>query len=513
MNKVMLLAAASGVVALVSGTALAGPAAWCKGAGADKPDMGDLSSKDAHTVLKAFVAAECNPDAEVEAHRAEIEKARAAWSKRLGMSEGDWADAVEYTGGRDYDVKADMTTKKFVEMTPIDQWIAIGKAQGDIQGGMDAFYVADIFDAKVSEVGRLELINECIRTDDGILWATCQDDIDKLDFSRLFDQLRADANHTGALRQKIRMLAYEMAPRLKEHAEKVAKLQAEDPAWKKAFEIAKSSRTEWATIAAKNAKYLALDAEMDSAFAAKSRSLFDGCDDKTYAALGEAISTVPAKTFAKLHDVRDDPFGGFAFKALPIAMKYPAVNLASIAVVLCNQRQGISKVLGGALSTTSSLRGPHNFAIAKMADANLQLDDMSKKIYWPKVRHPYTSFDYLQSAGANIKSVKKEGDHLLVESAPMMVTQEDCVAEHVGKHIERVRDDGRVDYERICDKTAMVKHNVAWAPFKIDMRYEKLLKPGLVFSASNGGKDADVIAIWSGPNATAPSWMLGGKLK
>jgi hypothetical protein len=59
----------------------------------------------------------------------------------------------------------------------------------------------------------------------------------------------------------------------------------------------------------------------------------------------------------------------------------------------------------------------------------------------------------------------------------------------------------------------MVKHNVAWAPFKINLRWEKLLKPGLVFSATNGDKDADVIAIWSGPNATAPSWMLGGKLK
>jgi hypothetical protein len=429
------------------------------------------------------------------------------------MSEGDWSDAVAYSSVREYEIKPDMTTKKFAEMTPIDQWIAIGKAEADIQGGMDAFYVADIFDAKLSEVGRLELINECIREDDGILWASCQEDIDKLDFNRLFDQLRADANHGGDIRQKIRMLAYSMPARLKEHADKVAKLQAEDPAWKKAFEIGKSSRTEWAALAAKNAKYLALAAEMESAFVAKSRSMFEGCDDKTYTALGEAMSTVPAKTFAKIHDIRDDPSGGFAYKALPLAMKNPAANIAAIGVVLCDQRQGTVRALGGALGSTPSLRGPHNYAISKMADASLQLDDMSKKISWPRMRHPYSGQINLWSAGANIKSVKKEGDHLIVESAPMMVTQEDCVSEHVGKHIERVHDDGRVDYERICDKTAMVKHNVAWAPFKINTRYEKLLKPGLVFSASNGDKDADVIAIWSGPNAAAPSWMLGGTLK
>ena len=513
MNKVMLLAAASGVVALVSGTAVAGPAAWCKGAAADKPDMGNLSSNDPATVIKAFVAAECNPDAEVEAHRADIEKARAAWSKRLGMSEGDWADAVAYSSEREYDIKPDMTTKKFVEMTPIDQWIAIGKAHDDTQGGMDAFYVADIFDTKLSEVGRLELINECIREDDAILWATCQDDIDKLDFNRLYDQLRADANHGGDIRQKIRMLAYAMPARLKEHADKVAKIKSEDPAWKKAFEIGTSSRTEWAAIAAKNAKYLALASDMESATIAKSRSMFEGCDDKTYPALGEAMSTIPAKTFAKMHDVRDDPFKGFAYRALPIAMKNPAVNLAAIAVTLCNQRPGLAAVLGGALSSTPSLRGPHNFAISKMADASLQLDDMSKKIYWPKVRHPYDSGAYLSSAGANIKSIKKEGDKLKVESAPMIVTQEDCVSEHVGHHIERVHDDGRVDYERICDKTAMVKHDVKWAPFEVSARYEKVLKPGQVFSTTYGEKGSDVIAIWSGPNATAPSWMLGGTLK
>jgi hypothetical protein len=510
-NKVMLLAAAS--LALMSGTALAGPAAWCKGAAADRPDMGELSSKDAGKVIKAFVAVECNPDAEVEAHRADIEKARAAWGKRLGMSEGDWADAVAWAKVNDYDVKADLTTKKFVEMTPIDQWGAIVKAQADIQGGMDAFYVADIFDAKLSEVGRMALIAACIRDDDGILWATCQDDIDKLDFNRLFDQLRADANHNGEIRQKIRLQAYELPAKLKEHADKVAKLKSDDAAWKKAFDIAASSRTEWATIAAKNAKYLALASDMESASVAKSRSMLEGCDDKTYPVLGEAISTIPAKTFAKMRDVRDDPFKGFAYKALPIAMKNPAVNLAAIAVVLCNQREGLAKVLGGALSSTPSLRGPHNFAISKMADASLQLDDMTKKIYWPKVRHPYESGANLSSAGAQIKSVTKEGDHLKVVSSPMMVTTEDCVSEHTGHHIERVHDDGRVDYERICDKTAMVKHDISWAPFTISARYQKVLKPGAVFSCVYGDKDSDVLAIWSGPNAASPSWLLGGALK
>jgi len=59
----------------------------------------------------------------------------------------------------------------------------------------------------------------------------------------------------------------------------------------------------------------------------------------------------------------------------------------------------------------------------------------------------------------------------------------------------------------------MVKHDVSWAPFEINARYEKLLKVGQMFSATYGDKDADIIAIWASPKAAAPMWMLGGNLK
>lgn len=514
MKQWMVLAAASSVIALTQGSALAGPPGWCKDASKGNPDMGDLQSKDPRTVIKAFVAAECNPTPEIEAHRADIESARSAWGKRLGMSEGDWADAAAWAKANDYDVKPDMSTKKLVEMTPIDQWGAITKAQDEVQGDMDALYLADVFDARLSEVGRMALITACMKEDNQILWASCQDDVDKIDFNRLFDQLRADSNHNGEIRQKLRILAYELPAKIKEHQAKVTKVKGEDPAWKKAWDVAAKARGDWAGIAEKNQKYLALAAEMESATIAKSRSMFEGCDAKTYAALGEAVTAnVPAKAFDKMRDVRDDPFKGFAYKALPIAMKHTAVNLAAISVVLCKKRESLAKVLGGALSSTPSLRGPRNFAISKMADASIQLDDMSKKIYWPKVRHPYESGDYLSSAGGQAKSIKKNGDHITIEMAPMIITTDDCVAEHSSNKIERVHDDGRVDYERICDKTAKVKHDISWAPFDLDGAYEKTVKPGQVFSSTYGSKGGDVIAVWAGPNANAPMWLLGGALK
>jgi hypothetical protein len=510
-NKWVIVSAS---VLLASGTAVAGPAAWCKGVeGGKSADMSSLSSKDSRDVIKAFVAVECNPTAEVEAHRADIEQARAAWSKRLGMSEADWADAAAWSKVNDYDVHGDMSTKNFVEMTPVDQFEAITHAGGDIQGPMDAVYVADIVDAKLSEPGRLALLEYCMKEDNEILWAACQQDFEKFDAAKLYDQLRADTVHGGEIRQKIRMLAYELPAKLKEHADKVAKLKSDDVGWKKAFEVAATARGEWGAIATKNAKYLALAADLESALVAQSRSMFEGCDDKTYGALSEAITQVPAKSFEKMRDVRDDPFKGFAYKALPIAMKNTAANLAAISVVICNKRPGLSKILAGALTSTPSQRGPRNYAISRMADSNIQLDKMNARITWPGMRHPYASGAYLSSAGAVIKSIKKDGDHLKVESAPLMVTTEDCVQEHKSNKIERVHDDGRVDYELICDKTAKRQHNDAWGDFGISAAYEKVLKPGMMFSCTYGEKSSDVIAIWANGNATAPMWLLGGKLK
>jgi hypothetical protein len=510
-NKWIIVAA--GTMLAMGGTAMAGPAAWCKGAGDAKADMNELSSKDPSAVIKAFVGVECNPTPEVEAHRADIEQARAAWGKRLGMSEADWSDAVAWAKVNDYDVHGDMSTKNFIEMTPIDQYEAITKAEGDIQGPMDAAYVADILDAKLSEVGRLAFMHWCLREDNEIIAAACQGDFDKFDAAKLFDQLRADTVHGGEIRQKIRLQAYELPAKLKEHADKVAKIKADDVGWKKAFDVAATARGEWAAIATKNAKYLTLVSNLESALVAQSRSMFEGCDAKTYAALGETVSQIPAKSFANMRDVRDDPFKGFAYKALPVAMKNTSANLAAISVVICNKRAGLSKILAGALTSVPSVRGPRNYAISKMADSNIQLDKMNARISWPGMRHPYASGAYLSSAGAVVKSVKKDGDHLKVESAAHMVTTDDCVSEHHSNRIDRVHDDGRVDYELICDKMAKRQHNDAWGDFSIAASYEKLLKPGVLFSAAYGEKDSDVIAIWANPNGTSPTWLLGGTLK
>ncbi|MFT3698556.1 MAG: hypothetical protein QM831_35755 [Kofleriaceae bacterium] len=504
---------------LASHVARAGGPAWCKDAQKSDGDMRDLSSNDARTVMKAFVAVSCFPNDEAAAHKADIDQARDAWSKRLGMSDADWGDVADYVKKNDMDWKPDdnMSTREFSEMTPIDQWAAIKHARDDFQGPMDSMYVADILDAKLSEPGRMAFLEYCIAEGDNneILMAICQADADAFDPKKLFEQVRADTVHSGGIRHKVRMAAYEFPAKLKEFEAKAQQRKGKDPGWKKAWDAAAQARKDWPAIASANADYIALASKMESATVAHSRSMFEGCDDKTYPMLVKAIGTVPAKKFDRMRDIRDSPDHGFAYKALPVALKVPSVNLAAISVVLCKKRIMLSRVLSGALHSVPSIRGPRNFAISKMQDANVQLDDMNAKINWPQLRHPYDSGEYLASAGAVIKSVKKDGNHLVVESAPLMVTFDDCVSEHRSNRIDRISDSGKVEYELICDKTAKRQHDMKWAPFKIGLEYEKILKAGEMFSSTTGGNDTpeDVIAVWASPNAAAPTWMLGGALK
>lgn len=492
-------------------SAQAGPATWCKGGTFDTPNLHELGSDNPARVIRGYVAAECNPTDEVEQQRASIEKARGEWSKKLGMTEGDWADAAAWTAKSTSDdqYKAEPATKDLAAMSPVDQWQTIE------DGRTDAFYLADVFEPKLSEAGRLALLRWCDKAIGGkeIVWTVCEADHARFDPDKLAAELRADP-HAGEVKQKIRMQAYAFARDEKDRAARLAKVIGSDPVWPKAIEIAGEARDEWKGNAAKLDKYVAATTAMESAWLAKSRAMFEGCDAKTYPLLADATSELPAKAFAKMHDIRDDPYHGFAKAALPLVMTDPLAHIAAIGVVLCGQRKGVAQGLAAALSGTSSLRGPRGLAMKKLTEANLQMDRTDQRIAWPELRHPYRSFANLDSIGAVIKSVKRDGDQLIVTPAPLMVATEDCVQEHAAKQISRIRDDGKVEYDLICDKWSTRKHDMAWPPLKVRIEYEKVLKPGQMISVVNADNGAyDVIAIWPSGSAKQPSWVLGGSVK
>src|SRR5262245_26885131 len=122
MNKLFVVAAGAASSLALASSALAAPPAWCKGAPAAQADLSRLSSTDLRDVLTTFMSAACTPSPEAEAHRGEIEAARQAWTKRLGMVESDWADVVAYAATRnDYSIRVDPSTEVLSAAAPIDQ--------------------------------------------------------------------------------------------------------------------------------------------------------------------------------------------------------------------------------------------------------------------------------------------------------------------------------------------------------------------------------------------------------
>lgn len=529
--KTLAIATVCGVSSLIaSGTVEAAPPAWCKGAEPGRPDLAKLSSSDVRDVLATFVAATCAPTPEVEANRGQIESARQAWTKRLGMVESDWADVVAYLGTRSDDsIRVDPSNDVLSAATAMDQYAVIMRvddARSDWYSKIDRFYATDMFESNLSQLGRFAfLTTSCVDTDrspapdsDGMLgtevrWAICQADLDRFDLAKFLDEVRADTARDGAVRMKLRVAAFDLPKRIATHAAEVQQMLKRDDANKKLFEVAASARSEWSSAVGKNTKLLELVLAMDSAKLAQSRKQLDGCGDKTAAALAEVVATVPAKAFAGMHDDRDNPVAGFASSAGLVLVRSHAVNLAAIAYVQCTPDSGTSVFLRDSLGNGPVLRGPRHAALSAIKSAKIVYDKVNARLRYPSIKPYGRSFPdgkvAVNSSGGAIAKVKRDGDMLAIDLERMLVKQEECLASHSTGRVDRVREDGSVIYHRVCDRSGTVVHDETGKDIPVSARYASWLKPGVVFSLV----DKDVIAVWPSKTAKAPSMVLGGAVK
>lgn len=515
------------LIAALSRAAYAAPPVWCSAAPASiaPAELKQLSSKDVGEVIKTFVSAECAPTEEVDAHRGEIEEARRAWSRRLGMLEADWADAVAYAPTRgDHLIDATVSTDVLASATPLDQYAVIEHAHSPLSD-FDSLYATDMLEASLSELGRFAFLDTmCFNTGRNpapdaagmlgteALWSICQADFERLDLTKLFTELRSDAAHDGALKMKLRIAVYDLPKRIKEHAAEVQQLLKRDDANQKLFEVAAGARSAWSAAVGKNTKLLDLVLAMDSAQLAKSRKQFADCGPRTAAALAEVVSRLPAKAFAGMHDERNNPVAGFASSAGPVLVQSPAVNLAAIAFVLCTPQSATTTLLSASLASGPPLRGPRNTALARIKAANITYDKRDAKLSYPTPKpygDHYPGSVAVGSRGGVIRTVKRNGDVVTVEVEKTLDKQEDCIKSHSTGRVSRVRSNGSVEYERVCDRSGTVVHDHTWTPFELSAKYVAWLKPGVQFSAVDG----DVIAIWPSKAAKAPSMVLGGEVK
>lgn len=505
------------------GAAWADLPAWCGTSSFDTSgsDLQNLKRTEPDEVVRAIAKTRCSNSPEVAQNHAKIDAARQAWGKKLGMTDADWADAVAFIDNRDGNYpKVEYSTKNLAQLTPMDQWRAI--RDGLEAGGKrhaDALYAADAMNGKLTEVGRLALLEWCLReevehTSIGH-WAVCQGDVDAWSFSTFSTQLRSDTAHDGATKMLLRFRAVALAEQLGEYTAKRDRLFKTDAEYKRMFDVAAAARTEWANGVGKKTSLLDLVQTMESATFAGSRKLLAGCEATTSEALASAVATIPAKAFAGMADDRNDPFKGFAYVAGPVIVKTPVANLAAIAYSLCH-KTGTAEWLRATLQEHPSVRGPRSAALTALYDEKFEYDDVNARpVLYPEVgTRPYArSGGGITSAGGVVAKVTPGAESATVALKKTSAKRLACTKSKPTNRVSRIRPDGTVEYESICLKSEVVTYDTTWSDFKINPANVSSLKPGLKFSAVYGASFHDVIALWSSADATSPTVVLGAQLK
>jgi len=201
-----------------------------------------------------------------------------------------------------------------------------------------------------------------------------------------------------------------------------------------------------------------------------------------------------------------------------VLVNNPQVNLAANAWTQCHPGTPTADWLNAMLQQTFGVRGPRSAAWIALMNEKFTFDDVNARA--PQHPDPSDGVPYRRtggspsSAGGVVNTVKAGKDGATVALQKTKVKTLDCVKSHRTNRVTRIRSDGSLDYEAICDKTAMVEHDTTWADFKVNPAQTALLKKGVVFSSYYAsGSVADVIAIWPNKGATTPSMVLGAKVK
>lgn len=472
--------------------------AWCKG-GSDKPSYSkkDLFSEtDPYQALRGLVAASCYPEDDLAGLDKQVAATRAAWGKKLGLLDSDWGEVSEWAhlpnhlrGANRIELKDRQAA--WSTLSPLDQ---LGVIQAADTGDTDVAYVTDAFGSKLSQLGRLGFVADCIgtnKTDPAVVYAMCATDAAALDPAKIYDEIRADTKHDAADKMVARFLAYDI---VKEKLPKLLAdskaLRAKDPAYDTMFKLGEQAHAQWAKT---DARWIALVSDLDDARITGSRKSSAGCTEKTWDAWKTIVSAYPAK---KLAAIRPEPGKQFIQQLAVLMSADPDSYLVSLAFAHCAHLEGkdqddfLVDSLAYSILRWPGFRGPRTATQTAILTAGLSLDKRGAEIEYPEIKRswlgsPTASMGNM--ATGTIASIKQEGEDSRVTFARVKVTQTRCTKGHTTGQIVRIWPDGAIQYYYQCDNEITETVDVEeYPPTKVKKQYAANLKPGLVVRISDG---------------------------
>lgn len=515
MKKAILVVGPLCLLAAHTATARAAPA-WCK-AGDERPSyyLKTLYSEtDPQDAMLGLVAASCYPEDDLAGQEGVIAKLRLAWSKKLGLEEADWADVSEWAHLPRHlrgDPRIDVRDRKAAWSTysPLDQYGALSSA--DI-GDTDAAYLADAFGEKLTQLGRLGYVAQCLSTSKdspAVTYAMCATDAAALDLAKLATEIRGDTTHGAADRMAARFVAYDVLSKRPELTEAIGALRAKDEAYDAMFALGEKAHARWPKT---DARWIALMNDLDDARITGSRKKSAGCVDRTWEAWKVVVGAIPARKLATIH-----PEPGKEFIPQLVGMMTSDANgyLVSLAMEQCafleNKEDALSRTIGYAIGRWPGLRGPRTATQTAILTADLKLDDRDASLDYPDVKRAWIGGDgNVGNFGFGaIAKIEIAGERATVTFAKQKVTQTRCTRGHYTSRISQIMTDGTVVYYYECDKEIIETIEVEpYAPMKFGARYAAGLKPGMTVRIMD-----DVAAVAFPKGKTMPSLVTGVAVK
>jgi hypothetical protein len=519
----MRTALVSSVLALLlaaPAVAVAAPG-WCKAAEEKVEETGNFedvfTTDDPRDAVWTLVATLCWPNGDQKAAAGKLEATRQAWSKKLGMSDADWADAAVWASRGQGD-RNSPSLQKAAEGVPWSAWGPVDQYAGILNSrtgysnmAIDPQYVADALGAKLTEAGRLGYLTTCLRDDaPPVEQIMCNADVVAFDVKKLSAELRGDTKRDGYERMVVRIAAALLAPRLAKQPANVKALVAKDPAYGEMLKLADGAKK---TMAGADPALVALAAEIDDARVSGSRKAAAGCQEKTWAAWEKVVAASPAKAYAALIG---EPGNSYLSQLAAKLIGEPNGYLASLAFYTCHafgdDEDILIRSLGAGMARWPGLRGPRTATHTAIVAANLQLDQRDARIDYPEIDRPWLDQNLSSNGGGTgeIAKLTPKGDTVVIDLAKVKSKGQECVKGHRTNRIIMIRTDGVLVYDYVCEKYKTVTYNEPPAPPQtINARYAKHLKKGMAFSNVE-----DVIVIAYPKNgAETPSVVAGVAVK
>ncbi len=510
---------ALGALLLQTATSAAAPPTWCKGGDArEKPSYSVktlFTETDANAALINLVAASCYAEEDLAPYAKQIPAARAAWSKKLGLSEAEWVEVNEWVhlpreirGQNTFDE----TDRKaaWSAYTPLDQYAALFRTE---IGPVDGAYLADALGSKLTQLGRLGYVQRCFsrmnQDDAPVSLAMCATDVAALDPAKLAAEISADKSHGKGDRMTARIIAYETLEMRKQLEPKIAAMRKKEPAYDKMFQLGEAAHKAWGSVAP---KLVQLADDLDAARVTGSRRASQGCMPRAQEGWKTAVEAIGAKRLAQIHS---QPGNGFAEQLVQLVITEPSGYLAALALTECatleDKADAIARSIGASLARWPGFRGPRTGTQTAILTAGLTLDQRDATIEYPELKRDWIVGDNNSATfgpGA-VASLKAEGDKVTVTFAKQKVTQKRCTKGHSTSKIQRITSDGQFIYQYVCDveitETIMVPPS---PPLKVLARYADGVKAGMSVLVTD-----DVLVAAFAKGSAVPAIVTGVRVK